>query len=123
MPTLRAFSAKTIGKRPLPASRPTGPSEDRGSRIEDRGPNSAPVLSGCFSRFSILGPRSSVRDFRTSRVLVSQAEVLLDAAQVAAHLGQFFQADQDALLLALGRRGGTEEALARRHVAGHAGLG
>src|SRR5437588_10946546 len=95
-PRARAFSAKTTGRRPLPASRPTG-AEDRGS------PTAA-----------IVGPRCSV---------VAHAEVLLDAAQLAAHLRKLLDGHEDALLLAQGRGGGAEHVLAGRHVLGHARLG
>src|SRR5579885_3036944 len=52
-----------------------------------------------------------------------QPELLLDAAEVAAHLRQLFEAHQYALLVALRRGRGAEHALAGRDVLRDARLG
>src|SRR5437879_6093657 len=84
-PTDRAFSATAVGNLPQPASRPMGWRGDGGTVciVGSR------CARGALSRAFLL-PR------------VRRAELLLDALQVAAHLGQLGQGDEDALLLALG---------------------
>src|SRR5262245_17206957 len=108
-PRLRAFSAKTTGNRPLPASSPTG---SRGPAAWRRDVAETSAMATASLPGLLVGP-----------AVVAEAEVLLDAAQVAAHVGELLQAHEDALLLALRRRRGAEVALAGRHVLGDAGLG
>src|SRR5262245_51122120 len=113
-PTRRAFSAKTMGKRPLPARRPIGcrcRSSDKETRRQgDKETEASPCLlvslSPCLSTSLIVHP-----------------QLLLDAAHVLSQLRQLLQAHEDALLLALGRGRGAEDALAGGDVLGHAGLG
>src|SRR5262249_39443236 len=54
---------------------------------------------------------------------IVHSEMLLDFPQIAAHLREFFQRHQNALLLAFRRRRSSEQALARRHVFGNPGFG
>src|SRR5688572_3483866 len=124
MPSCRAFSAKAMGNRPLPAKRPMGAAVVGVMSVpvigEPRG-LSPRFLNVFASELATGGLRPSARP-KTS-LLVRHSQMLLDAAKVLADVGQLFEAQQDALLLALRRGGGAEHALAGRDVAGHAGLG
>src|SRR5436309_2383834 len=91
-PTLRAFSAKAMGNRPLPASRPTGTTALNASILPSRG-----VLA--------LGRRGHL------------GKLLLQGAKLAAQRRELIEAEQDALGLALRPGRVAQHALAGRHVA------
>src|SRR5262249_12930651 len=58
-----------------------------------------------------------------SRRVLIESELVFDLPDIAAKFGQASQAEQDAFLLAFRFGGRSEHALARRHVADHAGAG
>src|SRR5262245_971760 len=137
-----------MGNRPLPARRPMGWRDDKVTVGEDdkvREFTFYSPLTGFWSaarnrRFTIFSLEESPQQKwqvhslrkkktkaaiprRTPKRLLFHPQLLLDLAQLPAHIGQLFQRHQDALLLALrgGRR--AEHALVGGHVLGHARLG